>query len=445
MIFVLDLILALNLFIALKVFRNLASPPILVGAGMLAASIIATSYYNEWELEKMLPISVFIIGCGTLFFTFCCVVYSWFCKPFKFKSNLNEINVPVKKVKIFILFSIIIGCLGILLKLYYLKQTFGSLGISELIVAKRIDELNGTNDFYLPSYVRQFGSYTTVVSNFTIWLLSLMACCKNNNIKKIRKILYCHIIIILVDGMLSGSKAPILNMFMQFGVFALFNYYASRGSFHLSHKVYLRFLIVFVLLALSFRGLNLLIGRSVEDRTNMDLLAEYCGAEIKNFDIYMHSSGVDYKQKWGENTFYSLHKELDPDYDYSSTAFQYVGKHSLGNVYTQYQPFHQDWGMPGVFLMSLIIALISMFFYEKAKKSIKSPLLLNVNLFIYTSMAMSLFMAFFSSKFTESIMRLGWLRTVVYLCVMVWFLQKFVLTYKNIKDGKVINDCRANV
>lgn len=192
----------------------------------------------------------------------------------------------------------------------------------------------------------------------------------------------------------------------------------------------MHFSIVFVMLALSFRGLNLLIGRSVEERTNMDLLAEYCGAEIKNFDIYMHNSGVNYTQKWGENTFYSLYKELDSNYDGTGGTFQYIGKHSLGNVYTQYQSFYQDWGMMGVFSMNLIIALISMFFYIRAKKSIASPFLLDVNLFIYTSMAMSLFMAFFSSKFTESIMRLGWLRTVVYLCVMVWFLKKFVLTCK---------------
>lgn len=44
-------------------------------------------------------------------------------------------------------------------------------------------------------------------------------------------------------------------------------------------------------------------------------------------------------------------------------------------------------------------------------------------------MAMSIFMAFFSSKFTESIMRLGWLRSVIYLLIMVWFLKKYVLRY----------------
>lgn len=429
MLFLLDILLSINLWIAYRYFKNLASPPILMGAGMLAASLMATSYYTEWEMNKMLPISVFIIGGGTLFFTFCCMIFSRSNKLVKCKRINGEIKFPIKKIRIFILVSIAIGCLGILLKIYYLKQTFGSLGISELIIARRMDEWNGTNDFYLPSFVRQFGSYTTIVSNFTIWLIALMLNYKNTDLQQIKKILLIHIFVIFIDGMLSGSKAPILNVFMQFGIFFLFDYYALKGNFHISRKVYVRLFISLCLLALSFRGLSLLIGRDVENRTNTDLLAEYCGAEIKNFDIFMHESNISYSHRWGEHTFYSLYKEIDPNFSILPGEFQFIGNHSLGNVYTQYRSFYEDWGMPGVFFMNFVIAIISMFFYEKSKEAIISPFILNANLLIYTSMAMSIFMAFFSSKFTESIIRLGWLRSVIYILVMVWFLKKYVLRY----------------
>ena len=174
MLFLLDILLSINLWIAYKYFKNLASPPILMGAGMLAASLMATSYYTEWRMDKMLPISVVILGGGTLFFTFCCMILCRPNKPVKHKRINEEIKFPIQKIRIFILLSIAIGFLGILLKIYYLKQAFGSLSFSELIIARRMDEWNGTNDFNLPSFVRQFGSYTTVVSNFTIWLLALM-------------------------------------------------------------------------------------------------------------------------------------------------------------------------------------------------------------------------------------------------------------------------------
>lgn len=429
MLFLLDILLSINLWIAYKYFKNLASPPILMGAGMLAASLMATSYYTEWRMDKMLPISVVILGGGTLFFTFCCMILCRSNKPVKHKRINEEIKFPIQKIRIFILLSIAIGFLGILLKIYYLKQAFGSLSFSELIIARRMDEWNGTNDFNLPSFVRQFGSYTTVVSNFTIWLLALMFSYQTKGLQQIKKILLIHISVIFIDGMLSGSKAPILNMFMQFGIFFLFDYYALKGNYQISRKVYVRLLLILFILAFSFRGLSLLIGRDVENRTNSDLLAEYCGAEIKNFDIFMHASNISYSQRWGEHTFYSFYKEVDPNFSIQPGEFQYVGNNSLGNVYTQYRPFYEDWGMQGIFVMNFILALISMFFYKKSEDVIKSPFILNVNLLIYTSMAMSIFMAFFSSKFTESIMRLGWLRSVIYLLIMVWFLKKYVLRY----------------
>lgn len=84
-----------------------------------------------------------------------------------------------------------------------------------------------------------------------------------------------------VDGMLSGSKAPILGIIMLFAVSFFFVFYAKRGNFNLSRKFFVRGLVVLVVLASLFRGLSMVIGRNVSERSNWDLLAEYCGAEIK--------------------------------------------------------------------------------------------------------------------------------------------------------------------
>ena len=42
MIFILDLLLVLNVFVAYKSFRDFMSPPFLLGIGMLIAAIVAT-------------------------------------------------------------------------------------------------------------------------------------------------------------------------------------------------------------------------------------------------------------------------------------------------------------------------------------------------------------------------------------------------------------------
>lgn len=439
MIFLLDIVLAFNVWLAHRIFKNLVSPPMLMGIGMLAASLMATSYYDEWNMGKMLPESVFILGGGTLFFTICCSICMTFFKVKGFNELSSYKTTPYidrKTIKIFFIISIIIGATGILLKLFYLRNVFGSLGLQELILAKRLDEWNGINDFVLPSYVRQLGSYTTIVSYFTLWVSSLFVTNKNLNKKlQLKWLLVAHLSIIFIDGMLSGSKAPILNMVLFFGIFFVYNYYSNNGSYKISKNFFIRISLIVILLAISFRSLSLLIGRAVEDVKNIDLLAEYCGAEIKNFDIFMHQSHTVKGKRWGENTFYGFYKDIDPNFYKANGEFQLVGNYSLGNVYTQFRPFYEDFGMIGVFVMCAFMALLSMFLYSKASNSLVSPLWPNVFLFIYTSVAMSIFMAFFSSKFTEIVCRLGWIRTTIYLAVLTWFIKRFIFKNKISSHG----------
>lgn len=418
--------------ISLSVFRSVASPPFLLGAGMLSASIMALTYYSDWEMDRMLPESVLILGGGTLFFTFSCILLNKvFPSTVKFRSKQSwNSSFNVSFLHKFYLASICIGVLGILLKVFFLRGHFGELSLSALIMAKRMDDWNGTNEFLLPSWVRQMGSYTLVLSVFTIWLLCLIVTKQSFELLKIKKLLYVHLAVVFFDGMLSGSKAPMLNMALQFGLFYIFAYYSNNRSFFIERKIWIRTIFVLLLLSLSFRGLSLMIGRSVEDTSNTDLLAEYCGAEIKNFDLFMHSSIRVKPQRWGDNTFRSLYTEINPNLVYSNGEFQSVKNFDLGNVYTMYKPFYEDFGIEGVFGMCFFIAFISMFIYSKTKKSLYMNENLNVYLLIYSTIILPLFMGFFSSKFTESVCRLGWLRSCVYLFILCFYLKRHIYIKK---------------
>ena len=134
---------------------------------------------------------------------------------------------------------------------------------------------------------------------------------------------------------------------------------------------------------------------------------------------------------WGETTFSSLYDELGiSPATRLPGEFQYVGNYSLGNVYTQYSDFYKDWGILGCFSVNILIAVISMFFYKKSQTALKYPMALNVYLFVYAVMAITIFMAFFSNRFINSVISMGWVRSVIYVIVMVWFLDKYVLKVK---------------
>lgn len=427
MLFLLNIILIINLFISIRYFKNLVAPPTLMGGGMLIATLMATSYYDAWDMEEMLPITVLIIGCGTFFFTLCCILFS---KVFpiqrQLKISYQVVSINYQRLRFFYIFSIIIGLIGILLQIHYLRSGFGSLNLAELIYSKRIDEWSGTNSFTLPGYVRQLGSYTSVLSYFTLWLLALNSTNKITSTRKLNKILLLHLCVVFVNGMLSGAKASILEIPCMYVVFYLYSYYAFNGTFRLHKKICLKFTLLLALIVLSFKSLSLMLGRVVDDESNTDLFAVYCGAQIKNFDIIMHQKTKVHNKKWGENTFVTLHSELDPKFKMEPGEYYSVGDFNLGNVYTQYEPYYMDFGLPGVFFMNLFVAFFSMFFYSKSQKTLSAPNCPNIYILIYASMSMALLMGFFSGKFTEGICRLGWMRTIVYLSIMVWFIKKYL-------------------
>ena len=121
------------------------------------------------------------------------------------------------------------------------------------------------------------------------------------------------------------------------------------------------------------------------------------------------------------------YSEINPNFERENGEFQYVGDYILGNVYTQFRPFHEDFGIVGIFTMCFFIAFISMFFYSRSTCAFIEPTKINVYVFIYASIAMSIFMSFFSSRFTESICRMGWIRSSIYLVVLVWFVKHYLI------------------
>lgn len=75
--------------------------------------------------------------------------------------------------------------------------------------------------------------------------------------------------------------------------------------------------------------------------------------------------------------------------------------------------------------MNFIIAFVAMLFYNRALLTLKSPQKLNLFLFIYSSASLCLFMAFFSSRFTENIFTLMFIRRIIALYIFILMFKHF--------------------
>lgn len=422
MIFVLDIILIVNFYLAYMRFKDFLSPAFLLGAGMLAASIVATCYYGEWKMGDMLPSSVVAIGGGTCLFTFMSYLF-----PLN-KNSRRIISIPVLKEKrlfFVLLFTVVASFLNVVIKYKYYVQTFGSLlSMSELIYSARLDGWTGENALKFPKIVYWISYYSDFLLYISLWLLAYCIVFKLKK-KKLKRLAMLHLVIVMLDGFLSGAKGAILEPVFRFFVIYLMLYLSIKKMGAIPRSALLKILGLFIIFIMSFKFLSTSIGRQTEETDNSSMLAEYCGAEIKNFDIYMHGlDGNPTSKRWGEYTFVNFYKEVSPNFKHNPGNFQSVGSITLGNVYTMFFQFHKDFGMIGVFLMTMLIAVISSFIYMKAKHNESG---INIFLLIYSSLAFCLVMGFFSSRFTELFFTMYYLKFLVFMLVLTKVANKYLI------------------
>lgn len=391
---------------------------------MLAASLVATLYYNEWHMEMMLFESAFILSVGPLFFTFCCICM---VKKQNLKNKPNITCLKSSNVDAYqklLVPLIIMAVFNLLIKIRLYQAAFGSfLGFGELLFAVRLDAWTGEHSFRFPQVV----IWMTAISNYfeyvTAWILSYCIVKKDKKYNRLISLCVIHIAVTAFDGLLYGAKGSMIEPIFRFVIIFLTFCYCNKKNFRISSALLAKILSVFIVFLLGFNALTLFIGREVT-KSLPEALAVYFGAEIKNFDIYMHGNdGNRPSAVWGERSFTNLYTEISGIDEGDIGVFQTVGPYSLGNVYTQYFAFHGDFGMAGVFVMTFLIAVISMFVYNRA---LRPAYKINPYMLIYSSMAYLLFMSFFSNNFICGIIRLGYIKALFYICLFIFITNRYI-------------------
>ena len=165
------------------------------------------------------------------------------------------------------------------------------------------------------------------------------------------------------------------------------------------------------------------------------MVAEYCGAQIKNFDTFLNNQdALKYSDsgRIGEQTFLSLYNDIGIDNVRYAGDYEYYKKYRLGNVYSIYLPLYKDFGIVGLFFMVAIIAFLSMYLYKSSIWGNNKEFVPNVSTFIYSSIAFPLFMSFFSNRFSERFFRIGMIRNAIIFWFAIYLFKRYILKKRNI-------------
>lgn len=425
MILLVDLLLLINIYWAYKSFKNFISPPFVLGLGMFLASVVATLYYDEWQMNNMLYESAFILSFCPLFFTLCCILLRQKKQQRIIVSSAFDVSAYKKPIVVLVAMSVV-NCL-IKVKLY--QSAFGSyLNFSELLYSVRMDAWSGENTFSYPQIVVWMTAISVYFSYVTSWVLSICLIAKDKEDKWLKYLCLAHLVITAFDGLLYGAKGSMLEPIVRFVVIYLSLCYVLKPDFKINTKLWVKMFAAALVFMLSFTALTEFVGREAS-QNNSTLLAVYCGAEIKNFDIYMHRKEEDNKKSdFGVMTFSHLYQEITGKDKRGIGEYQTVGNYSLGNVYTQYRDFHKDFGVLGTFIMTFLSAVVVMFVYNRAWRNNNK---INIFLLLYAPMAFWLFMSFFSNTFVNTVFRIGYLKALFYICLFIFISNTyFVKSYE---------------
>lgn len=199
---------------------------------------------------------------------------------------------------------------------------------------------------------------------------------------------------------------------------------ARKGTLRISRKLIIITCIALALFILLFQVLA--IGRydrgAISLNSTLDNVSVYCGSEIPNLDQWMHSNTPKANNVWGSMTFIRSITYLGPKLHIDSWVYALdlpkwfsANGHWLGNVCTTFYAFIYDFGIFGLVILTILMAVISEIVYCLAGRAQRSR---DIWMMIYAYLSPQLLLSFFSNKFYENFFAIPFLRTLIVIIVM---------------------------
>ena len=186
------------------------------------------------------------------------------------------------------------------------------------------------------------------------------------------------------------------------------------------------FVVAALLFAAAFRLLAIGRHTGFSVQSALDILSVYCGAEIPSLDLWMRTSRIRANDICGFMTFIRSITYLGPKLGIPAWTYTldlpnvYSSWHWLGNVYTTFYAFLYDFDWPGLITLTVLMAVVSELIFVRGGRAAKAR---DLWMMLYAYLAPQLLLSFFSNKFYEEFMAVGFLRILVVIVAVREFLR----------------------
>lgn len=202
---------------------------------------------------------------------------------------------------------------------------------------------------------------------------------------------------------------------------------ATGRTFRGSMKMIIKIIAVAIALPALFWATLTVIGRSKNYYWYEYILA-YIGGPVYNLDIFL-SEPLKLTARFGQETFRNFYYWAGnrfgiPELIYTlNIPYITYNGYYMGNVYTMYYMFIEDFGYWGVVPLTTITALYYNSSYRRYMNSTRQKYAMSWGMFVFCFLYNDVFMLLFSNRFYENVFRDRNLKVFFYMAV-VWLCAK---------------------
>lgn len=362
--------------------NNFIYPTNIVIFMYLVSTIFFVSEMNNWggDLSNQATFLLFI-GITVYLVTglFVYLVFSKFSLPSSGSVTVNEkIQIAGSIVDVKVVVTLIIILYEVLATIKYYLEVRGS--VSAVSVFSSFGEMVGN--------YRNLSAFTSS-SGISVGVSSLSV----NNYRIMTAVAYIYMAIIvkhwvakrktdffwkvthwlpillfLLCSLFSGGRNPIIQLIIAFIVMYYIEYKQRNRNLKFDFKVVIKFLVIGLIVLLSFSIFRGVVGRTSTSST-WDYLATYIGAPMKLFDLFIRDGGNISHIYMGQETFANLLESFGKIIpNHANLEFRFFNGVGLGNVYTPFRRYYSDFGLMGLILLTGLESLFYSSYYLKVEK-----------------------------------------------------------------------------
>lgn len=411
--------------------KTILTPEFIFTSCFLPQLAYALFYVKKWNIDLSFDtVLIYVLGVFLFFFYSIFFRQVLFKKIYSLRCNKLEskiINIPNWKLYITILFHLI----AIVLMCSALIQATHSSNLPLAIdIYAKVSKGQGMSLPGIPAKM----NLLSYLSGF-VWMYYLIHSLVYKY-KTSRTLIVINLGLSFISNMLTGSRGGVFQIIISgFFLFGLFWGEKYNWKKSISIKTYIKFIIIAVVLIMTFQVSLEWIGRSSTETNLNDYIAKYLSAELKNLDIKITGGSIGFRNitEWSTLNV-ALSKILSlfgisntKHYADASTYIEYHGI-DLGNVYTIYYPFIIDLSYFGLFFFEGIMSFVCQLSFYRAIHSKFNGYCLDLSKLIYVYILTMLFFSFFSNWFFNNIFSSGFI-----WCLITWFIFRYFLEISNIK------------